>query len=288
MKPARFVYHDPTSVEEAIDLLADYGDGARILAGGQSLVPLLNFRVVQPDHIIDLGRLPSLDHVTRDDGQLSIGAMTRQATVAASSVVQSGWPVLTEALAFVGHPQIRNRGTVGGSVAHADPAAELPVALAALDANFKLRSRRGLRTVGWRDLFVTYLTTSIEPDELLVEIDIPPVPSGTGYHFTEFARRHGDFALAGAAVMLVGSGGGALSARIGLLGGGDTPLRPAQAERFLSENGLGEHSVNEAARLAVIDLEPFGDIHGSSEYRRHLLEVMVRDAIMMARERCDA
>jgi carbon-monoxide dehydrogenase medium subunit/6-hydroxypseudooxynicotine dehydrogenase subunit alpha len=285
VKPPPFDYHDPRGVDEALALLAEHGEDAKVLAGGQSLVPLLNFRLTYPEHLIDLGRLPSLSYVRRQDGVLRIGAMTSQTTLGSSPVVARHWPLLTEALRFVAHAQIRNRGTVGGSVAHADPAAELPVAFTALDATFHVQSSSGGRAIGWRDFFVTHLTTSLEPDELLVEIEVPPVPNDTGWAFTEYARRHGDFALGGAAALITLQDGVCRRARVALLAAADTPLRPESAERSLEGSQITEESAAEAARLAVADIAPTGDIHGGTEYRRYLIEGMVRRAIGQATER---
>jgi carbon-monoxide dehydrogenase medium subunit/6-hydroxypseudooxynicotine dehydrogenase subunit alpha len=284
VKPPIFDYHDPTAVEGVLDLLAQHGEDAKVLAGGQSLVPLLNFRLANPDHLIDLRRVPTLAYVRRRDGVLRIGAMTRQATLEASPLVADHWPLLTGALEFVAHAQIRNRGTVGGSVAHADPAAELPVAFTILDASFHLRSAEATRKVGWREFFVTHLTTALEPDELLVEIEVPPVPPGTGWAFTEYSRRHGDFALGGAAALLTFEDGVCGRARLGLLAAADAPLRPEAAERILEGNPITSESTAEAARVAVADINPTGDIHGSSEYRKRLIEGMVRRAIEQATE----
>jgi CO/xanthine dehydrogenase FAD-binding subunit len=283
MKPAPFHYHDPGTIEEAIELLCEYGEDARVLAGGQSLVPMMNFRLAQPDHLVDLRRITSLDHVTVRHGRLHVGAMTRQSVLESSAEVRSEWPLLSDALRFVAHPQIRNRGTVGGSVAHADPVAELPAALAALDAQFILRSKRGERTVGWRGFFVTHLTTAIAHDELLVEIEVPVPPLGAKAGFSELARRHRDFALAGAAVVVCCSGDACEHACVALLGAGDKPVRAHDAERHLVKYGMATDSVTEAARLATTDLEPVADIHATSNYRRHLLEVMVKRAIALAR-----
>ncbi|MGH2949241.1 MAG: FAD binding domain-containing protein, partial [Solirubrobacteraceae bacterium] len=202
MKPPPFEYDDPHDAGEAIALLAEHGDESKVLAGGQSLVPLLNFRLARPERLIDVNRIGELAYVRRRDGVLRIGALTRQATLERSRVVAENWPLLTEAMRLVAHPQIRNRGTVGGSVAHADPAAELPVAFTALDATFHARSARGARAIRAADFFRTHLTTALEPDELLVEIEVAPLPPRTGSAFTEFARRHGDFGLGGAAVLV--------------------------------------------------------------------------------------
>jgi carbon-monoxide dehydrogenase medium subunit/6-hydroxypseudooxynicotine dehydrogenase subunit alpha len=285
VKPPLFDYHDPNAVEGALDLLSEHGEDAKVLAGGQSLVPLLNFRLASPDHLIDLGRIPTLAYIRRQNGVLRIGAMTRQSTLEASPLVAEHWPLLTEALSFVAHAQIRNRGTVGGSVAHADPAAELPVAFTVLDATFHVRSRSGSRSVEWRDFFITHLTTAIEPDELLVEIEVPPVPPGTGWAFSEYARRHGDFALGGAAALVTLEDGVCQRARLGLLAAADTPVRAEAAERALEGSAITNESTAEAARVAVADISPTGDIHGSGEYRKQLIEGMVRRAIERATER---
>ncbi|MQA73394.1 MAG: xanthine dehydrogenase family protein subunit M [Solirubrobacterales bacterium] len=286
MKPPRFAYHDPRSLDEALALLAEHGDDGKALAGGQSLVPLLNFRLAQPEHLIDLNRIGALAGITRRAGRLHIGTMTRQSTLEHSALVRDGWPLLTEALTYVAHAQIRNRGTVGGSVAHADPAAELPVAFNALDARFRVASRRGERTVAAADFFVTHLTTALEADEALVEIEVPPTPAGTGHAFTEYARRHGDFALGGAAALVtVDESGTCTRAALALLAAGPTPARAPEAERALVGAGVDAQAATEAAARATAEIHPTGDIHGSGEYRRDLVEVMVRRAIELANER---
>jgi CO/xanthine dehydrogenase FAD-binding subunit len=287
VKPPLFDYHDPSAIEGALDLLSEHGEDAKVLAGGQSLVPLLNFRLASPDHLIDLGRIPTLTYIRRSDGALRIGTMTRQSTLEHSPLVAEHWPLLTGALEFVAHAQIRNRGTVGGSVAHADPAAELPVAFTVLDARFHLRSRSGTRSVGAQEFFLTHLTTAIEPEELLVEIEVPAVPPNTGWAFAEYARRHGDFALGGAAALITLEGGVCRRARLGLLAAADTPLRVEAAERVLEGAQISEETTAEAARAAVAEINPTGDIHGSSEYRKQLIEGMVRRAIKEATERAE-
>jgi CO/xanthine dehydrogenase FAD-binding subunit len=285
VKPPPFEYHDPRAVDDALTLLAEHGEDAKLLAGGQSLVPLLNFRLTYPGHLIDLGRVPSLSYIRRQDGVLRIGAMTRQATLERSPLVATHWPLLTEALGFVAHAQIRNRGTVGGSVAHADPAAELPVAFTGLEAMFHTQSRSGRRAIDCADFFVTHLTTALEPEEMVTEIEVPPVPERTGWAFTEYSRRHGDFALGGAAALVTMQDGACRRARIALLAAADTPLRAEAAERALEGGPVTEESAAEAARLAVADINPTGDIHGGTEYRRQLIEGMVRRAIARAVER---
>ena len=286
MKPPVFDYHDPETVDEALDLLAEHGDEGKVLAGGQSLVPLLNFRLAHPENLIDLNRIGALAGVRRESGVLQIGAMTRQATVERSVLVSENWPLLTEALTYVAHAQIRNRGTIGGSVAHADPAAELPVVFTALDARVQVRSTRGERTIEIADLFVTHLTTTLEPDELLVGISVDPTPPNSGHAFVEFARRHGDFALGGAAVQLtLDDAGRCERAAIALLGAAPVPLRATEAERVLVGTAVDEKARAAAAEGAISDISPTGDIHGSAQYRRDLCQVMVSRAIAAAMRR---
>jgi CO/xanthine dehydrogenase FAD-binding subunit len=268
VKPAPFEYDAPESVEEALDLLAQHGDDAKVLAGGQSLVPLLNFRLARPERLVDVNRLGELAYVRESDGRLKLGALTRTAAVERSQLVAERWPLLREAVRYAGHPQIRSRGTVGGSVAHADPAAELPAVLTALDARFAVRSARGTRTLAANELFAGFLTTTLAPDELLVEIDVPPLPRGTGAAFVEYARVHGDFALAGAAVTVSSAG-----AAVVLLHAAPTPLRVSEAERALAE-GADEDAARLAAGAADVDRP-----------RRALLEDVTRRAIALARER---
>jgi CO/xanthine dehydrogenase FAD-binding subunit len=280
MKPPLFEYDDPATIEETVALLAEHGEEAKVLAGGQSLVPLLNFRLARPERLVDINNVTELDDLRLDDGTLRIGALVRQSRLERSGEVAAAVPLLREAVRYVGHAQIRNRGTVGGSVAHADPAAELPAALAALDARFRLRSTRGERVVGAADFFVTHLTTALEPDELLTEIEVPVPAGGTRYAFVEFARRLGDFALGGAAVLVRPSG----DASIALLAAAPTPVRASEAEAFLRGRAIDEASAQEAAALAVAGIEPTGDIHGSTEYRRGLIETLVYRALRAARE----
>lgn len=285
MKPPPFEYHDPRDLDEAIAVLASHGEDGKVLAGGQSLVPLLNFRLAYPDHIIDVNRVGGLDYVLRRDGTLRVGAMTRQATVERSPLVTNDWRLIKQALEFVAHPQIRNRGTFGGSVAHADPAAELPVACAALQAKMHVRSSRGTRTIDWNDFFLTHLTTSMEADELLTEVEFPALPAGAKTAFEEYARRHGDFALGGAAVVLDMDGETCKEARIALLGASDTPVRAEEAERLLAGARIGQDSATEAGNVVSASVSPTGDIHGSAEYRARLIGTMVRRAILKATEK---
>jgi len=283
MKPAAFEYDRADSVEHTLALLAEHADDVKVLAGGQSLVPLLNFRLARPARLIDINGLGELASVRRADGVLRIGALTRQAMLERSASVRTHWPLLHEALGFLAHPQIRNRGTVGGSVAHADPAAELPVALTALGATVTVRSIRGSRRIDAADLFVTHLTTALEPDELLTEIAVPAMPPRAGSAFTEYARRHGDFGLGGAAVILnPGEGGVCDQASIVLLAAAPTPLRAHEAERSLASRAIDDDAAAEAAACAVREIAPTGDIHGDTRYRRRLIEGLVRRAVLAA------
>ncbi len=286
MKPALFEYDDPRSLDEALDLLARYGDECKVLAGGQSLVPLMNFRLARPGRIIDINGVDSLAGMKRDSGQLVIGAMTRHVALEHSKEAAAGWPLLTEAVEWVGHSQIRNRGTVGGSVAHADPAAELPCAFAALDAKFHVLSKRGPRVLRWDQTFVSEFTTSLAPDELLTAIEVPPQDPSAGVAFVEFARRHGDFALGGAAVSITLTRNGTCSdVAIALLSAGPRPVRAEEAERRLKGSRVDEAAIGQTAVAAVQGLHPTSDLHGSSEYRVKLLRVMTERALTRAVER---
>jgi len=286
MKPAPFEYEDPGTVDEALDLLARHGDDCKVLAGGQSLVPLMNFRLARPARLIDINGIAALSYIKRDVGQLTIGAMTRHSELEHSDEVREAWPLLNEAIGWVGHGQIRNRGTVGGSAAHADPAAELPAAFAALDASFQVSSTRGSRTISWNQFFVSEFTTALAPDELLTAVVVPAQEEAAGAAFVEFARRHGDFALGGAAVTLkFGSDGRCERATIALLSAGPAPVRASAAEDLLRGERVDEPSIRAAAAEAVKGLRPTSDLHGGTEYRISLLRTMTERALTKAAER---
>jgi aerobic carbon-monoxide dehydrogenase medium subunit len=282
VKPARFEYFSPRTIAEAVDLLAKYGDEGKVLAGGQSLVPLMNMRLARPGVIIDINRIDTLAYLREQTGVLRFGALTRQRTAERSPVVAERCPLLRDALRLVGHAQIRNRGTIGGSIAHADPAAELTAILAALDGEVIVRSTGGSRTIAASDLFVTYLTTALDPRELLVEVRIPALPRGAGWSWMEIARRHGDFALAGVGVVLATRRGKITEARIGLTGVGPTPLRAADAERLLVGRAPAETLWGEAAEAVRAAVTPDGDIHASAEYRQHVAGVLTQRALREA------
>jgi CO/xanthine dehydrogenase FAD-binding subunit len=282
VKPAPFEYDAPTELEEALALLARHGEGAKVLAGGQSLVPLLNFRLARPARLIDVNRVAGLGEVRRRAGTLRIGALTRAAALERSRLVSLHWPLLREAVRLSGHPQIRSRGTVGGSVAHADPASELPAVLIALGARFHLRSARGGRTLSAEELFLGFLSTALEPDELLVEIEVPPLPPRTGTAIVEHARTHGDFAVGGAAAVLtLGQGGKCKRAAIALLAAGPTPQRTAAAEASLEGRPTSAKNLREAAALAAAEVEaPF-----DREFRRALARELTERALTKAAAR---
>lgn len=281
MKPAPFRYHAPDSIDEAVHLLAEHGDEAKVLAGGQSLIPAMNFRLAQPAVLIDLGRIGELAYLREDGGSLRIGAMTRQRDVERSALVAEMAPLVHQTMPWIAHPQIRNQGTFGGSIAHADPSAELPAVAVATDAACRIRSVRGERAVGAAEFFTDLFETVLLPDELLVEVAVPAARPRTGTAFQEVARRHGDYALVGVAAAVTLDGAGRLEdARIVLTSVGPGPVAAAKARELLLGKTAGEALVAEAAKVAAQeDIDPPGDIHASVPYRRRLAEVLTRRAL---------
>jgi len=281
MKPAAFEYIVADSVEMAVASLAQAGD-AKIIAGGQSLVPMLNFRLLRPSVLVDINRIPDLAYVREDGGVIRIGALTRHHRLETSPVIARHFPVLTEAMAHVAHLAIRNRGTIGGSLSHADPAAELPMMALLLDAELRIVSSAATRTVAARDFFRDALSVDLAEDEIVTEIVLPKLPPNTGWGFEEVARRSGDFALAAVAVTLALSDGRIAQARIAMTGVAPTARRVAEAERLLIgqrlDDGVGS-DVIEAVRAAA---EPPTDLHASSDYRRHLVGVLAARALAAA------
>jgi carbon-monoxide dehydrogenase medium subunit len=283
MKPAPFSYHSPKTVQETVSMLAEFQDQGRVLAGGQSLIPLMNFRLAQPAHLIDVNPVSELDFIRREDGWLAVGACCRQAAAEASKEVAERAPLLLEALKLVGHPPIRHRGTVGGSLAHADPAAELPAVALAMDADVVVASTRGTRTVPAAEFFQGPFTTALRPDELLTECRFQTWPSaGTGWAFLEFSRTHGNFAVVGAATLVHLDGERVDRAAIALCGVDGKPIRARRAEQRLVGDAPTAESVAAAAEEAVTGLEPASDVHGSADYRRKLARVYVRRALELA------
>jgi len=282
MKLPPFEYEAPTTVEEAIDLLAEHLDEASVLAGGQSLIPLLALRLARPEVLIDINGIAELSGVSATDGEVAIGAMTREYVAEESKVIADTVPLLAAALPLIGHEAIRSRGTIGGSLAHADAAAELPAVARALDAEFVVSGPSGMRVIPAAQWFEGYLTTARRPDELLVEIRFPTAGPGTGVSFQEVARRHGDFAIVGLAVSLVLSGGVISDARLAFAGVSDVPVRAAAAEDLLAGERPSAELFDEAARLATSDIDPPADLHGSSDYRKTVAATIVRRGLRAA------
>lgn len=288
MKPAPFDYMAPQTLESALSAVRQYGYDSKLLAGGQSLIPLLNFRLAKPAVLIDLNAVEDLDFVrVSSDGGLRIGAMTRQSRLEKDPLIAERAPLLTEAVPFIAHPQIRNRGTLGGTLAHADPAAELPTVALALDARLRLRSETGERWVDARDFFVGLLTTALAAEEILVEIEIPPLPDRTGWSFFEVSRRHGDYALAGlAAGVTLDETGVCTSAQLVFLSAGEGPLNARGASEMLTGAIPDDRLIEEVARQAAeVEVEPTGDIHASAEFKRHLCRVLTERALKAASRR---
>ena len=284
MKPAPFEYLAPRSLPEALHALRDADGDTKLLAGGQSLVPLLNFRLARPKRLVDLNRIAELNFVEPRDGGLAIGAMARDAALERDARVATLYPLLAEALGWVGHPAIRSRGTLGGSLAHADPAAELPAVAICLDARLTIDGPRGRRYVDADDFFLGYLTTVVGPDEILTETWLPPRAAGAGHAWVEFARRHGDFALVGVAVALTLDDSQVSKARIVLAGVAGRPFRAREAETLLVGSSV-EERVEAAAEAIGGAIEPDADIHASREYRTHLAVVLAERAIRQAHQR---
>ena len=281
MKPAPFEYHRPETLAEAAQLLQELGDGAKLLAGGQSLIPMLALRLAVFDHLIDIGRIEELRGIERRNGSLWVGAGTTEAAVEASGEVASAVPLLAVVTPLIGHFQIRSRGTLGGSIAHADPAAEYPAVALALDASLEVVSSSGRRTIEAKDFFDGLWSTTMEPEEILAGVSFPVWDGGRcGFAVEEFARRHGDFALAGATVGVQLEAGDRISrSAIGLIGLGSTPERARAAEEEIEGVNLGEIDPDELGRLAMEGLDSIpGDLHGSAEYRRRVGAAMVARA----------
>jgi CO/xanthine dehydrogenase FAD-binding subunit len=279
MKPAPFEYFRPDTVDEALSLLGEHGWEAKLLAGGQSLVPAMNFRLAAPGVLIDLNRIPGLDAIREDGG----GTMVRQHAAERSADVRRLAPLLAEALPFVAHPQIRNRGTVGGSVAHADPAAELPAVMLALAARMHLVGPNGPRSLAADEFFTGLFATALEHDEMLAEIEIPALAPRTGSAFLEVSRRHGDFGLAGLAVSVtLDDAGCCADARIALLGVGEGPVLAHAAADALRGQSPSADAFAAAVDAARAEVDPPMDIHASSDYRRHLVGVLVGRALPVA------
>lgn len=286
MKPAPFEYFAPHTVEEALTLAQTHGFDGKLLAGGQSLIPVMNFRLAQPAVLIDLNPISSLDFIeTIADGSLHIGAMVRQSRLEKSAVIQTHAPLIHQTMPVVAHSQIRNRGTIGGSLAHADPAGELPVLAVALDAQFKLQKVGAERWVSASDFYQDLFETALSDDEILTEIAIPPAPERTGYGFHELARRHGDYAQAGAAAVLTFDENNiCTNAKLVFLNVGPIPMNAKDAAQMLVGEKLSDDLIQTVSEACKKEIDPVGDLHGSAEYKTHLASVMVKRAIFDAKK----
>jgi aerobic carbon-monoxide dehydrogenase medium subunit len=287
MKPAPFEYYAPDSIEQAVELFSQYSGDAKILAGGQSLVPAMNFRVVQPGMLIDLNRVAELSYIREEGEVLRIGAMARERHLEFDTSIKKHTPLLHEAVPFIAHPQIRNRGTIGGSIVHADPAAELPVLMTALNARLKARNQAGERWIDAKDFFVGMFTTALETDEILIEIELPFMPARTGWSFMEVAPRAGDYAMMGiAALVTLDENGKCKQAKLVYLNAGDGPVEAKEAERLLAGEIINDQLFESVAIMASEkEINPFGNMHASADFQRHLAKVLTQKTLRLATQR---
>lgn len=285
MKPAPFSYERPTTVEEAVDAIAGSHGDTKVLAGGQSLVPMMNTRLAAPDVLVDINGLDDLDYVEETDGAIAVGALTRQATAEASDLVADRCPLVAEALSKVGHQAIRNRGTVCGNLAHSDPTSELPAVALALGAEFHIRGPDEARTVSADEFFQGYMTTAIGSEELLTAVQFPVQPEGQGWSFEEMAPREGDYALVGVAATLDVDDGSCESAALAYTGVGEGPARVSEAETAVEGEPASEETFAAAGAEAREQLDPPADVHGSTEYRKHLVASLTQRALARAETR---
>jgi carbon-monoxide dehydrogenase medium subunit len=287
MKPAPFEYHVPDSLEQALDLMSQHADDAKILAGGQSLVPAMNFRIAQPGMLIDLNRVAELSYVREEGTVIRIGAMSRERHVEFDPSIAKHLPLLHEAAPNIAHPQIRNRGTIGGSIVNADPAAELPVLMLALDARLKVMNVSGERWIDAKDFFIGMFTTAVEPDEILVEIELPFMTERTGWSFMEVAPRAGVYALMGVgAQVTLDEDGKCINAKLVYLNAGDGPVDAKDAAQSLVGEKLDDTLIEAAASMASEkEITPYGNVHTSPEFQTHLAKVLTRKTLKQALQR---
>jgi aerobic carbon-monoxide dehydrogenase medium subunit len=286
MFPASFDYHAPATLAEAVALLARYREEAKVLSGGQSLLPLMKLRLGQPGHLVDIGRIPGLEYVDEQDGVLRIGGRTREAAIERSELIRSRYPILADTASVIADPLVRNLATVGGNLAHGDPANDHPATMIALGARVVATGPRGSREIAVEELFTGLFSTVLEPDEILTEIRVPSPPPRSGGAYRKLERKVGDFATAAAAVQLTLSAGGEVErAGIGLTNAGPTPVKATEAERYLMGKRLDEATVAEAARLAAKAANPTADRRGTVEYKREMARVLTARALRTAAER---
>lgn len=285
MIPPPFEYSVPTSLDEAVSLLGRYGSEAKVLAGGQSLIPLMKLRLASPSHIVDINRIEGLSYIHEDDGFLRLGALTREAEVEASDLIRSRYPIIFETAAVIADPLVRNMATVGGNLAHGDPANDHPATMLALGAEVVARGPGGERTIPLADFFKGIFTTALNDNEILTEIRIATSPAGSGGAYVKVERKVGDFATAGVAAFLVLRDGACERAGIGLTNVGPTPIKATGAEQFLQGKRLDEDTIGQAAQLAAQESRPTADLRGSVEYKRDLVRVLTGRALRRALER---
>jgi CO/xanthine dehydrogenase FAD-binding subunit len=286
MKPPPFKYQRASSVAEALSALAEGGSDAKLLAGGQSLIAMMNLRLARPSMLIDINRVSELSYIQRSNGTLKIGAMTRQTMLEESAEVAAACPLLTAVMPHIAHKPIRNRGTLGGSLAHNDPTAELPAVALACDAQMVIRSASGERTLAAADFFTGYLETALAADEILTAVHIPATPAGTGYSFMEISPRQGDYALVGVAAMMQMSGGNCTNVRLVCLGAGDSAMRMSAAEASLNGQAPSAEAFRAAAEAAATAADPGSDYHATADYRRDLIRSLTQRALAEAHSRC--
>jgi len=288
MKPAPFEYQAPDTLDAALDILAEHADDAKVLAGGQSLIPAMNFRLLQPTMLVDINKISELDYIEVDeDGSVRIGGLTRQANMGSSEVIQKHAPLLHEVVPNIAHPQIRNRGTLGGSLVHADPAAELPVVALALDAEIKVQSKDEERRIAAQDFFLGTFYTDIMPNEIVTEVKLAALPDRSGYSFMEVARRKGDYAMMGTAALIsLDDAGKCTSAKLVYLNAGDGTVVAGEAASLLVGETPSEEIFQAAAEKASQDdIDPMGNVHASEDYQRHLAWVLTQRTLTKAYER---
>jgi aerobic carbon-monoxide dehydrogenase medium subunit len=285
MIPASFDYHSPKTLSEAIDLLSRHGDGAKVLSGGQSLLPLLKLRLGTASHLVDIGKVPGLEYIREEGGFLKIGGRTRESTLEASDLIRKNYPILADTAAVIADPLVRNLATVGGNLAHGDPANDHPATMLALGAVVVATGPKGERTIPIETFFTDLFTTALAHDEILTEIRIPTPPAGSGGAYVKLERKVGDFATAASAVQLTLKGGVVERAGIGLTNAGPVPVKAVQAEAFLKGKKLDAGTIVEAARLAAESAEPEPDRRGSVEYKKEMARVLTARALARAAER---
>ncbi len=286
MKPAPFRYLRPVTVEEALSALAQQGDEAKVLAGGQSLIAMMNLRLLKPRCLVDINRLAALDYIRQDNGTLAIGALTRQSAAELSPLVAQHCPLMAEAIPYIAHRPIRNRGTIGGNLAHADPTSELPAVAVATGATLVVRSAKGQRTIAAADFFVGHLTSALRSDELLTEVRVPAWLGGQGWSFMEVSPRKGDFALVGVAATVRVKDGTCQAARLVYNGVAGRAQRIPEAEQALVGRKADEAAFRQAANIASQRVNPHSDFHATAAYRRDLVNTLTRRALAQALARC--